>query len=82
MVLWWIGNIVLLAVVVPVVIILLLGVVSAARNVQSAATDIADMGAIMVTDLDPVMQLVQTVSMVHATTEGLVRYGAALDEIL
>lgn len=82
MALWWIGNIVLLAVIIPVVIVLLRGVLMSVLTVRRAIDEIAQMGGIMVADLDPVPQLVQTVSMVNETTAGLTRYGAALDKIL
>lgn len=82
MILWWILNIVLIAVIVPVVVVLLRGVLASARNLRGALDDIAVVGGTMVTALEPVPQLVTTVSLVNDTTNGLARYGRALDRIL
>jgi len=82
MALWWIGNIVLLAVIAPVVVVLLLRVLGAAQTIRRTAGDIAGVGSAMVADLDPVIELVATESYITQTTQGLVRYGQALDEIL
>ncbi len=82
MALWWIGNVVLVAVIVPVVVYLLYGVLDAARTVRRAVDDIATVGTKMVSDLEPVPELLKTESYVTTTREGLVRYGRALDEIL
>lgn len=82
MALWWIGNIVLLVVIAPVVVYLLFSVLKAARTVRRALDDIAAVGTDMVADLDHVLALRQTDTYVSYTTEGLARYGAALDEIL
>lgn len=82
MTLWWIGNIVLLVVIAPVVVYLLRGVLVSARAVRGALDDIAVVGTEMVADLQPVLALRQTDTYVSYTTEGLARYGAALDEIL
>jgi len=82
MILWWIGNVVLLVVVAPVVVFLLYGVVDAARTVRRAADDLATVATKMVSDLEPVPELIKTESYVSQTREGLLRYGTALDEIL
>lgn len=82
MILWWIGNVVLIAVIAPVVVILLRAVLVSARTVGGALEDVAGVGGAMVDDLAPVPQLVTTVSLVNETTTGLTRYGAALDKIL
>lgn len=82
MVLWWIGNIVLLLVIAPVVVFLLRGMVDAALTVRRALDDIEAVGTKMVSDLDPVPELLKTESYVAQTSQGLARYGAALDRIL
>ncbi len=82
MILWWIGNLVLLLVIAPVVIFLLRGVLDAAKTVRRTLNDIGQVGGQMVADLEPVPELVKTLSYVSQTTDGLARYGAALDEIL
>lgn len=80
--LWWIGNAVLLVVIAPVVVFLLVGVVKAALGVRRALEDIAEVGTMMVADLQPVSKLVETDRYVSQTAKGLTRYGTALDEIL
>ncbi|MGI8623693.1 MAG: hypothetical protein ACR2NB_09465 [Solirubrobacteraceae bacterium] len=82
MALWWIGNIILLAVIAPVVVFLLRGVLKAASTVRRTVADVAAVGTAMVADLEPVPQLLETQRSVSQATAGLVRYGAALDEIL
>jgi hypothetical protein len=82
MTLWWIGNIVLLVVVTPVVVLLLRGVLGAALTVRGAVDGIVTVGTKMVTDLEPVPELIKTESYVSQTSAGLSRYGTALDELL
>ena len=82
MIIWWIGNVVLIAVIAPVVVFLLRGVLVSARKVGGSLDEIAGVGGAMVADLAPVPQLVTTVSLVNDTHAGIGRYGAALDEIL
>lgn len=82
MTIWWIGNVVLLAVIVPVVVLLLVGVLKAARRVRRTLDDIHEVGGDMVADLDAVPELATTDDLVGRTTAGLTRYGAALDRIL
>ncbi len=82
MIIWWIGNVVLLVVIAPVVVYLLSGVLIAARTVRRAVDEIAVVGTKMVSDLEPVPELIKTESYVSQTTAGLARYGTALDEIL
>jgi hypothetical protein len=82
MALWWLFNAVLLLVVAPVVVILLNRVLQAAKTVARTVDDIAAVGGAMITDLDPVPELIKTESYVSQTRAGLTAYGAALDEIL
>ena len=82
MTLWWIGNAVLLVIIAPVVVVLLYGVLDAARTVRRAVDGLATVGTKMVSDLEPVPELLKTESYVSQTSAGLVRYGTALDEVL
>ncbi len=82
MVIWWIGNVVLLVVIVPVIVLLLLGVLKAARSVRRTVDGIHELGGAIVADLDAVEELTTTETLVSQTTAGLTRYGAALEEIL
>jgi hypothetical protein len=82
MLLWWIGNAVLLVVILPVVVLLLQGVVQPAAEIKRTADQLAAAGPVLVNYLDPVAQLTTTRQLVHQTTDGLARYGGALDRIL
>lgn len=82
MTLWWIGNIVLIAVVLPVVVVILNRVLSSVREIGKRADDLTAVGASIETNLDSVPDLVRSQYQVRQTRRGLERYGAALDEIL
>jgi hypothetical protein len=82
MTLWWIGNIVLLAVVIPVVLVLMFRVLRPALQIKKQAEGVAAVGTSISTHLDSVHDLVETQRLVGETNAGLGRYGAALDRIL
>ena len=71
MTLWWIGNAVLLVIIAPVVVVLLYGVLDAARTVRRAVDGLATVGTKMVSDLEPVPELLKTESYVSQTSAGL-----------
>jgi hypothetical protein len=81
MILWWIGNIVLLLVV-PVVIVLLQRVKKPVKEIKAGSDVLAGTSASLVVLLDAVDQLPKTRELVGQTGAGVSRYGAALDEIL
>ena len=82
MTLWWIGDIVLLAVILPVVIYLLHGVLSAAKSVVPSVRGIADVAAAGSKDLDSAALLLTTQDQVKQTVAGVANYGGSLDVIL
>lgn len=82
MILWWIGNIVLLVVIAPVVAILLRGVLNAARSIPSRIETIAQVAALASSDLDAVKLLNTTQSHVSKTIATVEHYGGSLDVIL
>lgn len=82
MILWWIGDAVLVVVVIPVVLILLRRVFLAARDINKTVHALGQAGPVLVSDLSGVPQLLRTQQLVQETSAGLARYGAALDEIL
>ncbi|MGI8904134.1 MAG: hypothetical protein ACR2IP_10890 [Solirubrobacteraceae bacterium] len=82
MFLWWLGNAVFLLVIVPVVVALLAGVVRPALQIKQVADQLAETGPLLVRHLDTVGELATTQNLVHETTAGLARYGAALDRVL
>ena len=82
MTLWWIGNIVLLAVVIPVVVVILLSVLRPAVSIKKRSDELVAVGGSILANLDAVQDLLETQRLVGLTGAGIGRYGAALDEIL
>ncbi len=82
MTLWWIGNIVLLAVVIPVVLVILRSVIKPAASIKRRSDDLVVVGSSIVRNLDAVHDLLETQRLVGLTGAGIGRYGAALDEII
>ena len=83
MVLWWIGNAVLLLVVVPVVIFLLNRVLAAVERIRGATDDILAGGVALIGELDGVPDaLAQTDSTIHDVAVGAVRYAGSVAKLL
>jgi hypothetical protein len=82
MILWWIGDIVLLVVVVPVVVYLLRGVLNAATSIVPTVQEIAKVAAAGSKDLDAAVLLLTTQDQVAQTVAGVANYGGSLDVIL
>ena len=82
MTLWWIGNVVLLAVVLPVVIYLLHGVLSAAKTIVPSVDEIAKTAAAGSKDLDAAALLLTTQEQATQTIAVAANYGGSLDVIL
>jgi len=82
MILWWIGDVVLLAVLLPVVVYLLRGVLAAAKSIVPSVQEIATVAAAGSKDLDAAALLVTTQDQVAKTVAGVANYGGSLDVIL
>ena len=82
MILWWIGDVALIAVVLPVVVYLLRGVLAAARGIVPSVQAIAKVAAAGSKDLDAAALLVTTQDQVEKTVAGVANYGGSLDVIL
>ena len=82
MILWWIGDLVLLAVVLPVVVYLLRGVLDAAKSIVPSVQEIAGAAAAGSKDLDAAALLETTQDQVTKTVAGVANYGGSLDVIL
>jgi hypothetical protein len=80
--LWWIGNVVLLAVVLPVVVYLLHGVLSAAKAIVPSVQEIGAAAAAGSKDLDAAALLLTTQEQVTQTIAVAANYGGSLDVIL
>jgi hypothetical protein len=81
-VLWWIGNLLLLFAVIPLVLYLADGLLRATLEIRRYADDVLDHGVSLTSTLDAVPRLVTTAELA-GTARGLVgRYGAALRRLL
>ena len=83
MVLWWIGNAILLLVVLPVVIFLLNRVLAALERIRAATDDILTGGVELVGELSGVPDgLAITDSTVKQVSVGAVRYAGSVAKLL
>jgi hypothetical protein len=83
MVLWWIGNAVLLLVVLPVVIFLLNRVLAAVEQIRGATDEILSGGVALIGELNGVPEaLAQTDSTIHDVAVGAVRYAGSVAKLL
>ena len=83
MVLWWIGNAVLLFVVLPVVIFLLNRVLAAVERIRWATDDILDGGVALAGALAPVPDMLATTdATVKQVSDGAVRYAGSVAALL
>jgi hypothetical protein len=83
MVLWWIGNAVLLLVVLPVVIFLLNRVLAAVERIRGATDEILSGGVALIGELNGVPEaLAQTDSTIHDVAVGAVRYAGSVAKLL
>jgi hypothetical protein len=83
MVLWWIGNAVLLLVILPVVIFLLNRVLAAVERIRHATDDILSGGVALVGELTDVpAALATTDATIRAVSVGAVRYAGSVAKLL
>lgn len=82
MILWWLGNIVLIAVVAPVCLLFLNRVLRPVFEIKAYADDILDHGVKLSGTLDAVPKLLRTRELTSTARQGTARYGAALQRIL
>ena len=79
--LWWIGNIVFVAVIIPVVILILIQVLTPIREIRAYADDIAEHGGLFGPHLEATSELEKTRALVRQVNEGVVAYIQAIDRI-
>ena len=83
MVLWWIGNAVLLFVVLPVVIALLNRVLAAVERIRGASDEILAGGVALAGQLDGVPEaLATTDNTIKEVSVGAVRYACSVAKLL
>jgi len=83
MVLWWIGNAVLLVVILPVVIYLLNRVLAAVERIRAATDGILIGASALLDDLDGVPEaLAETDNTVREVAVGATRYAGSVARLL
>jgi len=83
MVLWWIGNAVLLLVVLPVVIFLLNRVLAAVERIRRATDEILSGGVALIGELQGVPEaLARTDATIGEVSVGAVRYAGSVAKLL
>jgi hypothetical protein len=83
MVLWWIGNALLLLAVVPVLVALLNRVLAALERIRAAADDILAGGVALTGELDDVPEaLAVTDRTINEVAVGAVRYAGSVAKLL
>jgi hypothetical protein len=83
MVLWWIGNAVLLLVILPVVIALLNRVLAAVERIRGATDGILSGGVALIGELNGVREaLATTDDTVKEVANGAVRYAGSVAKLL
>lgn len=79
MILWWIGNILLIAVIIPVVVVILNKVIEPATHIRTYAEDICDHVEQFPPHLESLQELGRTRELTRHIRGDLERYGRALD---
>jgi hypothetical protein len=83
MVLWWIGNVILLVVVLPVVIFLLNRVLAAVERIRAATDNILAGGVALIGELDGLPDaLAVTDETIKEVSVGAVRYAGSVAKLL
>jgi hypothetical protein len=83
MVLWWIGNALLLLVVVPVLIAVVNRVLAALERIRAASDDILAGGVALIGEVDDTPELLATTSRtVQDVSVGAVRYAGSVAKLL
>jgi hypothetical protein len=83
MVLWWIGNAILLLVVVPVLIAVVNRVLAALERIRAASDDILAGGVALIGEVDDTPELLATTSRtVQDVSVGAVRYAGSVAKLL
>ena len=82
MLLWWLGNVVLLFVVVPVVVLLLNRVLRPIQEIDAYAYDILEHGVGITGALDAVPKLERTRQLSSVARGAVGRYGAAVQRLM
>lgn len=82
MLLWWIANVVLLAVVIPVVVFLLHRLHRPVLEIRAYAEDALEHGVLAIAALDPIDDLAETRDRIALLKTQVAGYGATVARIL
>jgi integral membrane sensor domain MASE1 len=83
MVLWWIGNAILLLIVVPVLVALLNRVLAALERIRGASDNILAGGVALIGELNEVPTLLATTdTTIREVSVGAVRYAGSVSKLL
>jgi len=83
MVLWWIGNVILLVVILPVVIYLLNRVLAALERIRGASATILNGGVALIGELNAVPEALEvTDETIKEVANGAVRYAGSVAKLL
>jgi hypothetical protein len=83
MVLWWIGNVLLVVAVVPILVALLNRVLAALERIRGASDNILAGGLVLIGELDGVPEaLAQTDQTIKDVATGAVRYAGSVAKLL
>ncbi|HME66886.1 MAG TPA: hypothetical protein VKG61_18510 [Streptosporangiaceae bacterium] len=83
MVLWWIGNVILLVVVLPVVIFLLNRVLAAVERIRAATDNVLAGGVALIGELNGLPEaLAVTDETIKEVSVGAVRYAGSVAKLL
>jgi hypothetical protein len=83
MILWWIGNLILLFVVLPIVVVLMTRIVTPVNRIRVTCDDILYNGVILTGELDNVPELLaETDSTVKEVSIGATRYVKRVGHLL
>lgn len=83
MVLWWIGNAILLLVVVPVLVALLSRLIGAVERIRGASDDILAGGVALTGKLDDLPEMLATTDeVIGEIAVGAVRYAGSVAQLL
>lgn len=81
MILWWIGNALLILVVAPIVVWLANKLLRPTFEIRAYADDILDHGVSLTGTLDSLTKLQTTRDLVSQARQGVERYGSALQRL-
>lgn len=83
MILWWIGNLILIFVVLPIVVVLMNRIVTPVDRIRATCDDILYNGVILTSELDNVPELLaETDSTVKEVSIGATRYVKRVGHLL